>query len=79
MGGELILNNVSTVTSANLPVTSVSFSKSPKEQLLIVRQGVVHIIDHILDPSSQLFEPDVTKTNQAFIAGSCSNPELPFC
>ncbi|CZR65749.1 uncharacterized protein PAC_15649 [Phialocephala subalpina] len=61
--GQLVLNNVSTVTGANLPVTS----------------GIVHIIDHILDPSAQIFEPDVGKTSQSFIAGSCSNPELPYC
>ncbi|KFZ23693.1 hypothetical protein V502_01821 [Pseudogymnoascus sp. VKM F-4520 (FW-2644)] len=63
VGDQLVLNNVSTVTDANHPVTN----------------GVVHIIDHILDPSAQLFMEDVTKTKQAFIAGSCSNPLLPYC
>ncbi|KFY91691.1 hypothetical protein V500_04510 [Pseudogymnoascus sp. VKM F-4518 (FW-2643)] len=63
VGDQLVLNNVSTVTDANHPVTN----------------GVVHIIDHFLDPSAQLFMEDVTKTKQAFIAGSCSNPLLPYC
>ncbi|OBT58043.1 hypothetical protein VE04_01408 [Pseudogymnoascus sp. 24MN13] len=63
VGGQLLLNDVSVVTDANLPVTN----------------GIVHVIDHILDPSAQLFMTDVTKTNQAFIAGSCSNPLLPYC
>ncbi|KAH8807801.1 FAS1 domain-containing protein [Xylogone sp. PMI_703] len=63
VGGQLMLNNVSTVTSADLPTTS----------------GIVHIIDHILDPSAQIFEPDVIRTSQGFIAGSCSNPLLPYC
>ncbi|KAF8856805.1 hypothetical protein BDZ45DRAFT_803937 [Acephala macrosclerotiorum] len=60
--GQLVLNNVSTVTSTNLPVTS----------------EIVHVIDHILDPFAQIFEPDVWKTSQSFIAGSCSNPKLPY-
>ncbi|KAK7711100.1 hypothetical protein SLS57_008190 [Botryosphaeria dothidea] len=42
-------------------------------------QGVVHIIDRILDPSAQIFEKDLPKVDQKFIAGSCSNPELPYC
>ncbi|OBT41686.1 hypothetical protein VE00_07800 [Pseudogymnoascus sp. WSF 3629] len=63
VGGQLVLNNASVVTDANLPVTN----------------GIVHVIDHILDPSAQLFMTDVTKTSQAFIAGSCSNPLLPYC
>ncbi|KAL1858796.1 hypothetical protein VTK73DRAFT_7801 [Phialemonium thermophilum] len=60
-GGQLMLNNVSAVVEADLPVSN----------------GVVHIIDHILDPAAQLFEPDVPKSSQAFIAGSCANPALP--
>jgi hypothetical protein len=39
----------------------------------------VHIVDHVLDPSAQVFEPDVAKTSQSFIPGSCSNPLLPYC
>ncbi|KAH9209661.1 FAS1 domain-containing protein [Leptodontidium sp. 2 PMI_412] len=61
--GKLVLNHASTVTSANNVVTN----------------GIVHVIDHILDPAAQIFEPDVVKTPQAFIAGSCSNPLLPYC
>ncbi|KAH6683948.1 FAS1 domain-containing protein [Halenospora varia] len=61
--GQLMLNKVSTVTSGDLPVTS----------------GIVHVIDHILDPSAQIFELEVGKTSQSFIAGSCSNPKLPYC
>ncbi|KAH8679609.1 FAS1 domain-containing protein [Tricladium varicosporioides] len=63
VGGQLMLNKVSTVTSGDLPVTS----------------GIVHVIDHILDPSAQIFEPEFGKTSQSFIAGSCSNPKLPYC
>ncbi|PQE27962.1 Fasciclin domain family protein [Rutstroemia sp. NJR-2017a BVV2] len=63
LGSELMLNNVSKVTTGNLPVTS----------------GIVHIVDHILDPSAQVFEADVAKTPQSFIPGSCSNPALPYC
>ncbi|KAH8596300.1 FAS1 domain-containing protein [Bisporella sp. PMI_857] len=63
VGTKLILNGVATVTDANLPVPS----------------GIVHVIDHILDPSAQIFESDIEKTRQGFIAGSCSNPLLPYC
>ncbi|KAH6971170.1 FAS1 domain-containing protein [Ilyonectria sp. MPI-CAGE-AT-0026] len=61
--GVLVLNNASSVTEADLTTTN----------------GVVHIIDHILDPSAQIFQPDVTKTSQKFIPGSCANPALPYC
>ncbi|OBT60913.1 hypothetical protein VE03_10805 [Pseudogymnoascus sp. 23342-1-I1] len=63
VGDQLVLNNVAAVTDANIPVTN----------------GIVHVIDHILDPSAQLFMTDVAKTSQAFIAGSCSNPLLTYC
>ncbi|KAH7391481.1 FAS1 domain-containing protein [Cadophora sp. MPI-SDFR-AT-0126] len=63
VGGTLTLNNVAKVIEGDLPVTS----------------GVVHIIDHILDPSAQVFEEDLPKAKQGFIAGSCSNPALPYC
>ncbi|CAK7227634.1 hypothetical protein SEUCBS140593_006641 [Sporothrix eucalyptigena] len=62
-GGQLVLNNVSVVTEGNIPVTN----------------GVVHIIDHILDPAAQIFEAQYPSAKQAFIAGSCSNPSLPYC
>ncbi|WYZ39150.1 hypothetical protein EsH8_III_001064 [Colletotrichum jinshuiense] len=61
--GKLWLNDVATVTEGNLRVT----------------KGVVHIIDRILDPSAQLFEPDRLKAGQKFIAGSCSDTSLPYC
>lgn len=79
--GQLVLNNVSTVTSANLPVTSVSWFRSPSilKLCLLFTKGIVHVVDHILDPSAQIFEPDVSTTSQSFIAGSCSNPKLPYC
>ncbi|KAJ6013233.1 FAS1 domain-containing protein [Penicillium herquei] len=61
--GDLVLNKVSTVMESDIPVTS----------------GVVHIIDHILDPSAQVFETDLAQVSQTFIAGSCSNLELSYC
>ncbi|KAL0779242.1 hypothetical protein CaCOL14_003726 [Colletotrichum acutatum] len=42
-------------------------------------QGIVHIIDRVLDPSAQLFEADKPKAGQKFIAGSCSDTSLPYC
>ncbi|RSL51455.1 hypothetical protein CEP54_011419 [Fusarium duplospermum] len=42
-GENLVLNNVATVTEGDLPVTN----------------GIVHIIDRILDPSAQIFESDL--------------------
>ena len=79
--GQLILNNVSAVTSANLPVTSVRkiFYVHSEGREANFTQGIVHVIDRILDPSAQIFESDVAKTSQSFIAGSCSNPLLPYC
>ncbi|KAL6886750.1 FAS1 domain-containing protein [Trichoderma evansii] len=61
--GTLILNRVSSVTEADIPTTN----------------GILHIIDHLLDPSAQIFEVDLAKTSQGFIPGSCSNPALPYC
>ncbi|RMJ16101.1 hypothetical protein CDV36_004229 [Fusarium kuroshium] len=61
--GDLVLNNVATVTEGDLPVTN----------------GIVHIIDRILDPSAQIFESDLPQVKQGFIPGSCSNPLLPYC
>ncbi|KAH8881394.1 FAS1 domain-containing protein [Thozetella sp. PMI_491] len=63
VNGKLTLNKVSTVTEGDIQITN----------------GVVHIIDHLLDPSAQIFEADVAKTSQGFIPGSCSNPALPYC
>ncbi|KAI8675733.1 FAS1 domain-containing protein [Fusarium keratoplasticum] len=60
---DLVLNSVATVTEGNLPVTN----------------GIVHIIDRILDPSAQIFESDLPQVKQGFIPGSCSNPLLPYC
>ncbi|ETS86072.1 hypothetical protein PFICI_04097 [Pestalotiopsis fici W106-1] len=62
-GDQLRLNNASTVTEADIPVTN----------------GLVHIIDHFLDPSAQIFEADLPRASQSFIAGSCSNTALPYC
>ncbi|GFF50759.1 uncharacterized protein sll1483 [Aspergillus lentulus] len=61
--GNLLLNKVATVVEKDIAVT----------------QGVVHIIDRILDPSAQIFEGDLSRISQAFIPGSCSNPNLPYC
>ncbi|GCB26983.1 uncharacterized protein sll1483 [Aspergillus awamori] len=61
--GAIVLNQVANVVESDIPVTS----------------GVVHIIDRILDPSAQIFEPDLPRLSQTFIAGSCSNPELSYC
>ncbi|KAI1643237.1 FAS1 domain-containing protein [Daldinia loculata] len=63
VGNKLVLNRAATVTEADIPVTN----------------GLVHIIDRIMDPSAMIFEADIEKTKQSFIAGSCSNPELPYC
>jgi hypothetical protein len=46
---------------------------------LIKIQGVVHIIDRILDASAQIFEADLPKISQTFIPGSCSNMALSYC
>ncbi|KAL1629889.1 hypothetical protein SLS56_005158 [Neofusicoccum ribis] len=59
----LTLNGVAKVVEADIAVTN----------------GVMHIIDRILDPSAQIFEKDLPKVGQKFIAGSCSNPDLPYC
>ena len=61
--GSVVLNSQSHVVEGDLQVTN----------------GVVHIIDHILDPSTMIYEADIPKVQQAFIAGSCSNPALPYC
>ncbi|KAI2619459.1 FAS1 domain-containing protein [Hypomontagnella submonticulosa] len=61
--GGLVLNRAANVVEANIPVTN----------------GLVHIIDRILDPSTMIFEADIEKMQQSFIAGSCSNPDLPYC
>ncbi|GIK01995.1 hypothetical protein Aspvir_006038 [Aspergillus viridinutans] len=61
--GNLLLNKVATVVEKDIAIT----------------QGIVHIIDHILDPSAQIFEGDLSQVSQAFIPGSCSNPKLPYC
>ncbi|KAL2811576.1 FAS1 domain-containing protein [Aspergillus granulosus] len=60
---ELILNNVARVVESDIPITN----------------GVVHIIDRILEPSAQVHEADLPWLKQTFIAGSCSNPALPYC
>ncbi|KAI0385665.1 FAS1 domain-containing protein [Hypomontagnella monticulosa] len=60
---NLILNRAANVVEADIPVTN----------------GLVHIIDRIIDPSTMIFEADIEKTKQSFIAGSCSNPDLPYC
>ncbi|KAH8680797.1 FAS1 domain-containing protein [Xylariales sp. PMI_506] len=62
-GDELKLNDASIVTEANIVVTN----------------GLIHIIDRFLDPSAQIFESDLPKVSQSFIAGSCSNTALPYC
>ncbi|KAH8703601.1 hypothetical protein BGW36DRAFT_369602, partial [Talaromyces proteolyticus] len=59
----LTLNNVANVVEGDLEIT----------------EGVVHIIDKILDPSAQIYESDSAKISQAFIPGSCSNLNLPYC
>ncbi|GFF46031.1 uncharacterized protein sll1483 [Aspergillus udagawae] len=61
--GDLLLNKVATVVEKDIAIT----------------QGIVHIIDHILEPSAQIFEGDLPRISQAFIPGSCSNPKLPYC
>ncbi|KXH69200.1 hypothetical protein CSAL01_00425 [Colletotrichum salicis] len=61
--GQVWLNDVAAVTEGDLKVT----------------KGIVHIIDHVLDPSAQLFEADMPKAGQKFIAGSCSDTSLPYC
>ncbi|GLA60468.1 hypothetical protein AtubIFM54640_000922 [Aspergillus tubingensis] len=52
--GTVVLNQVARVVESDIPVTS----------------GVVHIIDRILDPSAQVFETDLPRMSQTFIAGN---------
>ncbi|KAJ5708164.1 FAS1 domain-containing protein [Penicillium malachiteum] len=61
--GTLLLNNIASVTEGNIEVTN----------------GLVHVIDHILDPAAQIFQVDLPKASQSFIAGSCADPSLPYC
>ncbi|XXG96833.1 hypothetical protein Hte_003124 [Hypoxylon texense] len=63
LDGNLVLNRAATVVEADIPISN----------------GLVHIIDRIIDPSTMIFEADIEKTKQNFIAGSCSNPDLPYC
>ncbi|KAK0461994.1 FAS1 domain-containing protein [Desarmillaria tabescens] len=45
-----------------------------------VDSGIVHIIDRVLSPSYQEWEPENARLiSQTFIPGSCSNPALPYC
>ncbi|CAK7237275.1 hypothetical protein SBRCBS47491_009920 [Sporothrix bragantina] len=62
-GTQVVFNNVSAVSTGDLAVTS----------------GVVHIIDHLLDPAAQIFEPAYPSISQAFIPGSCANTALSYC
>jgi hypothetical protein len=41
--------------------------------------GLVHVIDHVLDPSAMIFEADLPQVKQAFIAGSCADRSLGYC
>ncbi|KAJ5933622.1 hypothetical protein N7454_005951 [Penicillium verhagenii] len=59
--------------------TGAYYSSFAATRLLIGLKGIVHIIDRILDPSAQIFESDLPKISQTFIAGSCSNPKLSYC
>ncbi|OJJ06447.1 hypothetical protein ASPVEDRAFT_140399 [Aspergillus versicolor CBS 583.65] len=60
---ELVLNQVARVVESDIPIT----------------KGVVHIIDRILEPAAQIHEDDLPWIEQEFIAGSCSDPSLPYC
>ncbi|KAF3356921.1 hypothetical protein VDGD_04758 [Verticillium dahliae] len=82
--GTLTLNGVSKVTESDLAVERVGINQivGLLEQVLLIdpnEKGVVHIIDRILDPSAQVYEGDIARAPQRFIAGSCSNPALPYC
>ncbi|KAF3345998.1 hypothetical protein VD0002_g6730 [Verticillium dahliae] len=84
VGGTLTLNGVSKVTESDLAVERVGINQivGLLEQVLLIdpnEKGVVHIIDRILDPSAQVYEGDIARAPQRFIAGSCSNPALPYC
>ncbi|CAI7564062.1 unnamed protein product [Penicillium pancosmium] len=72
--GEIKINNVATATGPDNLVTS-----TPSENISRSLKGVIHIIDRILDPSAQVFESDLPKVSQTFIAGSCSNPNIAYC
>lgn len=80
-GDTLTLNSVATVTEADLQVERVRCPRSDLAVLidLTSSQGVVHIIDHILNPAAQIYNVDLPRVSQRFIAGSCSNPLLPYC
>lgn len=77
----LVLNEVASVTEADIPITNVTLTSTlaAYSQSLTEAQGVVHIIDHVLDPSAQVFNVDLPRQEQVFIAGSCSNPDLAYC
>lgn len=60
---SVLLNNAAEITTGNLNVTN----------------GLIHVIDHVLDPSAMIFEGDLPRIKQGFIAGSCANPALPYC
>ncbi|SNX85119.1 uncharacterized protein MEPE_03828 [Melanopsichium pennsylvanicum] len=61
--GKLVLNGVATVTNPDNNIT----------------KGMVHIVDHVLDPSAQIYNVQLPAEPQAFIPGSCSNPNLAYC
>ncbi|PYH46400.1 uncharacterized protein BP01DRAFT_390682 [Aspergillus saccharolyticus JOP 1030-1] len=61
--GTVVLKQVAKVVESDLPVTS----------------GVLHIVDHLLDPSAQIFMADTPRVSQTFIAGSCSHPSFSYC
>ncbi|KAF2497657.1 FAS1 domain-containing protein [Lophium mytilinum] len=69
VSGTLTLNNIAKVVEGNIPVTRSANLK----------QGIVHVIDRILDPSAQVYELDQPQIGQEFIAGSCLNLDLPYC
>ncbi|KAL4938377.1 hypothetical protein BDV06DRAFT_201030 [Aspergillus oleicola] len=62
-GDEIVLNSVAKVVESDISVAT----------------GIVHIVDRILEPVAQIHEEDLPWLSQTFIAGSCSNPKLPYC
>ncbi len=77
--GVITLNDVATVTEADIEIEKASSSPWDPGNVSDQIQGIIHVIDHILDPSAQVYNVDLPRVPQRFIAGSCSNPLLPYC
>ena len=77
---KLVLNDVAEVVKSDIQVDNVSKLRVGRVHRSYGHsKGVIRIIDKILDPSAQIYGPDHPWMHQSFIAGSCSNLNLPYC